>query len=128
MALTLDDLWLFNIVALVVYLALFVYLVWKRRWNDSLEQRLILFCGLALVSVAAYVVSLIDWIPPVREVFLRLHVYAQAALPLFFYAVARAFTHSERQLRIFVPGVLLVLGLVAVDVLQIWINVGGLIE
>ncbi|MBI5035478.1 MAG: PAS domain-containing protein [Chloroflexi bacterium] len=122
-----DDLWIIRIVALVVYVGLLLFLLSRRRWQDALDQRLWLYIGLALVSNLAFVGSLGNWIVPVRELFSRLHIYAQAALPLFFYAIVPSFIRSERRLRYLIPGIVFIGGIIIVDLFQIWINVGGLI-
>ena len=45
-----DDLWLIRIAALVVYVGLLLFLLSRRRWQDTLDQRLWLYIGLALIA------------------------------------------------------------------------------
>lgn len=128
MTLNLSDLWAIRILALILYGALLAFLVWNRDWNKQLELRLLLFIGVALVANAALVASLGNWaFPEIGATLLRIYLYAQTALPLFFYAVALSFITDKHPPWSFVPGILM-LGLVMlVDAFQIWIDLGGLI-
>ncbi len=119
MTLHLDYPWLAHLIALAVYVDLIAFFVWQHRWRETLDRRLLLYVGLAafssLMLIASYGRGAFG---EIGELFFRLFVYTQAALPIFFYAFARAFIRLERKPYGFIGGALLLAVLIAIDVSQ----------
>ncbi|MCI0475039.1 MAG: hypothetical protein L0Y55_02220, partial [Anaerolineales bacterium] len=117
--------WLVHLIALFFYGGLGIFLARQRRWHATLDQRLLLYLGLAAFSALALIVSYVtSAVEALSATFFHLFVYAQAALPLFFYAVARAFIRPERKPYGFLGGAFLLLILIAADVSQISFDLG----
>lgn len=117
--------WLVHLIALLFYGGLVIFLARQRRWRATLDQRLLLYLGLAAFSALALIVSYVaSAIQAISASFFHLFVYAQAALPLFFYAFARAFIRPERKPYGFIGGAFLLLILIAVDASQISFDLG----
>lgn len=122
--------WLLHAVALVVYSVLGLMLLTRRHWQNSLQLRFALYIGLALLSSLAFVASFGNWaFEEIRAGILRFHLYTLAALPLFYFATARAYIHLEWRPLSYVFGVVLLLALVAVDVFQLrFLIVNAIVE
>ena len=128
MSLNVSDLWAIRILALFFYGALLAFLVWNRYWSKQLELRLLLYMGLALISSMAFVASVGNWaIPEIGATLLRLYLYSQAALALFFYAAVLSFISEEHKPWSLIPGILLLGLLMGVDFFRASLDAGGLI-
>lgn len=129
MPLNLSDLWAIRLLALVFYGAVLALLLWHRQWSKQLELRLLLLIGLALIANAAFVVSLGNWaFPEISATLLRIYLYAQTALVYFFYLIALAFISESHPRWTLVPGVVLLALLIVVDLFQIALDLGGVIQ
>ncbi|MEW5717874.1 MAG: hypothetical protein AB1817_04540, partial [Chloroflexota bacterium] len=126
MTLHLDYPWIAHLIALAVYADLIAFFVWHRRWRETLDRRLLLYVGLgafsSLMLIASYGRGVFG---EVSELFFHLFVYTQAALPIFFYTVARAFIRSERRPYGFIGGAFLLAVLIAIDVSQFSFDLGS---
>jgi len=117
MLINLNFVWLVHAVALVVYSVLLIYLLVNRRWQDPAELRLDLYLGVAFLGTFAFTASHGNWaIPEIRLAFLKFNFYTQAALPLFYFALARAYIRLERQPWIYGSGVVILLALLFADI------------
>ena len=117
--------WLVHLIVLAVYGSLLTFLVRQRHWSDALDRRLLLFLGFAAFGNLALIASFGNWYLPELGAFLqRVYVYVQAALPLLFYAFARAFIRRERKPHGFVVGSFLMVILIAADLSQISFDLG----
>jgi adenylate cyclase len=126
MMINLNFVWLVHAVALVVYSVLLIYLLVNRRWQDPAELRLDLYLGVAFLGTFAFTASHGNWaIPEIRLAFLKFNFYTQAALPLFYFALARAYIRLERQPWIYGSGVVILLALLFADISQFSVNLLG---
>lgn len=115
--------WWIHLLALLFYGGLLAFLARQRRWRERLEQRLLLYVGLAACSALALLVAFFTFTAPaLGEASARLFTYAHAALPLSFYAFARAFIRREHKPYGFIGGLLLLALLVGVDLFQLAID------
>jgi len=115
--------WLVHLLALFFYGGLITFFVRRRRWREPLDLRLLLYLSLAALSNLAALGLYGSWaFAEIGASFFRLFVYAQAALPLFFYAFARAFIRLERKPYRFIGGVVLLLVLMLIDLGQVSLN------
>lgn len=120
--------WFLHAVAVAVYSALLIVLLMHRRWQDALQIRFALYLGLALLSSVAFVAAFGNWaFEEIRAGLLRLHLYTLAALPLFYFATARAYIRLERRPSIYALGIAALLLLIIVDLAQINFFIGNAI-
>jgi PAS domain S-box-containing protein len=126
MLINLNLLWLLHAVALVLYSVLLIYLLMNRRWQDPTELRLDLYLGVAFLGAFAFTASHGNWaFPEIRTALLKFNFYTQAALPLFYFALARTYIRLERQPWIYGSGVVILLALFFADVFQLSLNMAG---
>ncbi len=118
--------WLAHSLALSFCGALLIYLVISRRWAGILNLRLTLYLALAFLSNLALVASYGIWAwDYLGAAFYRAHIYTQAVLPIFLYAVAHAFIHLERRRWFYLPGLALALLLLIADSTQLPLDASG---
>jgi PAS domain S-box-containing protein len=107
--------WIVPLAALVVYGALLLAIIYRRDWNDAAARRLVFYLLVAMVAQAVLLVSINN---AADTPLFRAYLYAQAALPLFFLAFARAFIRVEQKPWAFLVGLALLIAIIVADGLQ----------
>lgn len=112
--------WIVHLTALVFYVGVVMFLARQGNRAELLNRRLMFYVALAAFSaLALFGASLTSTLDTLAGILFRLFVYAHAALPLVFYAFARAFIRKERKPYGLMGGALLLALLVGVDLFQI---------
>ncbi|CAG0944907.1 adenylate cyclase [Anaerolineae bacterium] len=134
MPLQLALLLLATFVSVLIYGALLVTLAFRHRWRDTTERQFTYYVALALLTHLALSAAYgLESVGSDSFLALKIHLYFQAALPLFFYAFANAFAFAlvgnpragvEQSPWIFITGLVLLAALIGVDLAQLAIYFG----
>ncbi len=112
--------WFVPLSALFIYLILLVVILLRRDGHDAPVRRLVLYLLMALVAQGALLLAYgADPADPAQTAILRTYLFAQIALPLFFYAFARAFIRVDVKPYAFLVGLILLVAAVAAELLQV---------
>jgi hypothetical protein len=94
---------------------LLLVIAYRRDWNDVAARRFAFYLLIAMVAQVALLASTSN---ASEALISRAYFYAQAALPLFFLAFARAFIRVEQKPWAFLVGLGLLVAIIVADMLQ----------
>jgi PAS domain S-box-containing protein len=115
--------WIFPLSAILIYGGLLAFIARRRGWGEPPIQRLVFYLLLAMLADGALLAAQSSQaISGDGSVILRTYLYAQAALPVFFYAFARAYIRVEQKPWAFLAGLILWIAIILIDVLQLTLN------
>ncbi len=112
--------WIVPLIVLLIYLALLVTIIVRRDWRDAPVRRLVLYLLMAILAQGALTISLgLTPAAPAQSALLRIYLLAETALPLFFYAFARAFIRIDSKPWAFLIGLVILTTAIVADALQV---------
>ncbi len=111
--------WIAPLAALSIYAALVLFSAFRRDWRDVPTRRLVLYLLTAILAQSALFASSVgDPASSVRPALLQSYLIAHSALPLFFYAFARAFIRIDQKPWAFFVGLTLLIAAIVADLFQ----------
>lgn len=112
--------WSISLAAAIIYGAMLAGLYLRGRLSGPLERRFALYLSVVMLVSLANAASYGNWAyGEIRVLALKVHLYAQAALPLFLYVFLRTFIRFEEKSRAWMAGVVLLAALFTVDLANI---------